>query len=154
MGIKGFIYVHSQHNIKIYFILDLFQIWFKLQLSKQYNAKEKTATITHTHTKKMCLERVKGSLGTNHRGCGTKIHRKCHWHGPGRDRHLHQSSLHNHHENWTIKFFNMYKNCPGLVYTFTTALQLTGELKRGCRHHHPVLWYAHRIRPNGLAKPK
>lgn len=29
----------SQGNIKIYFILDLFQIWFKLQLSKQYNAK-------------------------------------------------------------------------------------------------------------------
>lgn len=29
----------NQGNIKIYFILDLFQIWFKLQLSKQYNAK-------------------------------------------------------------------------------------------------------------------
>lgn len=23
--------------------------------------------------------------------------------------HLYQSSLHNNHENWTIKFFNMYK---------------------------------------------
>lgn len=31
--------IFSQGNIKIYFILDLFQIWFKLQLSKQYNAK-------------------------------------------------------------------------------------------------------------------
>lgn len=151
MGIKGFIYVHSQHNIKIYFILDLFQIWFKLQLSKQYNAKEKTATTT-THTQKMCLERVKRSLGTNH--CDVEPKYIVSVIDMVQERQASASVfLHNHHENWTIKFFNIYKNCPGLVSTFTTALQLTGELKRGCRHHHPVLWVLTELDPMDLPNP-
>lgn len=102
--------------------------------------------------------RVKGSLGTNHHDVEPKYMVSVIDMVQERETSV---SVFLTQSSWklTIKFLNMYKtkqnkNCRGLVYTITTVLMLTGELKKGCRHHHPVLGYAHRIGPKGFAKPK
>lgn len=76
--------------------------WTSFRSDSNYSCQSNTMqreTVTTTTTTKMCLKRIKGSLGTNHCDAEPKhivsgIHMV-----QDSIEHLYQSSVHNNHEN-------------------------------------------------------
>lgn len=67
--------------------------------SCQSNTMQRETATTTTTTTKMCLERIKGSLGTNHCDVEPKYIVSVINMVQDSIEHLYQSSLHNNHEN-------------------------------------------------------